>query len=302
MSESIPRIRIYAERGYFLFRDGLSLTFYMRHPHVRIAAGVVRSLDTYLRAIGQNGLSDYSERAGQWQKLDDAGWARIRDELLSRRQLRVQLADTSGEQPYRFEYTGSSLEPLPWDSDGSNLVSAVSFWLPTEYLEQHGPGRVRELALELAAPLPLSSGHAGLSFNSERNLLGAVEEVQEYCFRYPGMDIPDPSLLASDIGTRVKGVHWLNFLGQPVLGELGGASGLRARLHSPGTTVQELEEERVVVTLGPRPEAGDTEKGDVLPAYRELARVLEPWLYEGPLSERDFSPEDRRRWARRFLD
>ncbi|MFL5352781.1 DUF3396 domain-containing protein [Archangium sp.] len=303
MSESIPRIRIYAERGYFLFRDGLSLTFYMRHPHVRIAAGVVRSLDTYLRAIGQNGLSDYSERAGQWQKLDDAGWARIRDELLSRRQLRVQLADTSGEQPYRFEYTGSSLEPLPWDSDGSNLVSAVSFWLPTEYLEQHGPGRVRELALELAAPLPLSSGHAGLSFNSERNLLGAVEEVQEYCFRYPGMDIPDPSLLASDIGTRVKGVHWLNFLGQPVLGELGGAAGLRARLHSPGTTVQELEEERVVVTLGPRPEAGDTERGDVLPAYRELARVLEPWLYRTVSRFAHLEvPEHVHRWERRFLD
>ncbi|HLM43445.1 MAG TPA: type VI immunity family protein, partial [Myxococcaceae bacterium] len=77
----------------------------------------------------------------------------------------------------------------------------------------------------------------------------------------------------------------------PVLGELGGAAGLRARLHSPGTTVQELEGERVVVTLGPSPDAGDTEQGRTLPAYRELARVLEPWLYL-----------TSSQWERRFLD
>jgi hypothetical protein len=94
----------------------------------------------------------------------------------------------------------------------------------------------------------------------------------------------------------------LTFLGQPVLGGLGGAAALRARLHSPDTTVRELDGERAVVTLGEWPEAGDLEQGRTLPAYRELARVLEPWLYEGPPFEKDFSPEDRRRWERRFLD
>jgi hypothetical protein len=103
------------------------------------------------------------------------------------------------------------------------------------------------------------------------------------------------------LGTRLWGVQWLTFLGQPVLGELGGAAGLRARLHEPGTTVQEMEGERAVVTLGKWPEAGDTEQGQVLPAYRELARVLEPWLYQ---EERvlHFRPEQERRWVRRFLD
>jgi hypothetical protein len=76
---------------------------------------------------------------------------------------------------------------------------------------------------------------------------------------------------------------------------------LRSRLHSPGTTVQEWEGGRAVVRLGEWPEAGDTEQGHTLPAYRELARVLEPWLYEGHgLS--GFPPEDMRRWERRFLD
>ncbi|MFY0576656.1 type VI immunity family protein [Cystobacter fuscus] len=35
---------------------------------------------------------------------------------------------------------------------------------------------------------------------------------------------------------------------------------------------------RAVVALGPWPEAGDLRQGQTLPAYRELARVLEPWL------------------------
>jgi hypothetical protein len=88
-----------------------------------------------------------------------------------------------------------------------------------------------------------------------------------------------------------------------VLSELGGTAGLRTRLHSPDIMVQELGNDRVVITLGPWPEAGDTEQGLVLPAYRELARVLEPWLYhQKPLRDPDFTPEDMLRWERRFLD
>jgi hypothetical protein len=63
-----------------------------------------------------------------------------------------------------------------------------------------------------------------------------------------------------------------------------------------------LEGERAVVTLGPWPEAGDTEQGLDLPAYRELARVLEPWLYQEPRFHASAPIEDTRRWERRFLD
>jgi hypothetical protein len=67
--------------------------------------------------------------------------------------------------------------------------------------------------------------------------------------------------------------------------------------------VQELAGDRALVTLGEWPEAGDTQRGDNLPAYRELARVLEPWLFFDPRGSvpcvRD---EDARRWERRFLD
>ncbi|HYO58614.1 type VI immunity family protein, partial [Archangium sp.] len=93
---------------------------------------------------------------------------------------------------------------------------------------------------------------------------------------------------------------------QPVLGALGGVAGLRARLHSPGTTVQEMEGERALVTLGQWPEAGDLAQGRDLPAYRELARVLEPWsdaFFPGYVNSwRGYTEEEVRRWWRRFLD
>ena len=62
----------------------------------------------------------------------------------------------------------------------------------------------------------------------------------------------------------------------------------------------------MLVTLGQWPEAGDLVHGRDLPAYRELARVLEPWLDEFFPAEvnswRGYTEEEVRRWWRRFLD
>lgn len=299
MSEHYPRVRIRAVNGYLLVREGLSFSFYMRRPHSEVKQAVLKALETYQRAVGPQALSSYVDEEGYHQELDVAGWEHTRREMLDGPTAGIRLHDTvaSGNQ-YRFEYHGRPLFD-PSVHDGPDAVTAVSFWLPTEYLEAHGPGHVRELALELAAPLPLCSGHAGLSFNGDLDLVGVTAEVHKHSPRYPGLDIPNVGGHSWRLGTRIPTVSWLTFLGQPVLGQLGGAAGLRERLHSPGTTVQELDGERAVVTLGPWPEAGDTEQGHTLPAYRELARVLEPWLY---FEQRLRVSEEYRRWERRFLD
>ncbi|HEX8437231.1 type VI immunity family protein [Archangium sp.] len=304
-------------------REVVRLVLHLPFDHHELAERVRRALDVYLDAVG-TGPDVFSEYdlgyEPSWLHAD--AWERIRDELSppvgprfledvedkqtvhfyvkNQFERTVELSGgDSGVSGYGFFYWAR----LPWRARApvKDEVSMVSFSWPTEYLEAHGPGRLRELALELASLLPFSSGHAGLAFYSPSPFGSSLEGIHEEAFRYPGLDVAHGSL---SLGSRVDGVHWLNFLGHPVLGELGGAAGLRSRLHSPGTTVQELEGERVVVTLGQWPEGGDLTQGRDLPAYRELARVLEPWLYPCPKSH-DFkgaSHEETLRWWRRFLD
>ncbi|WP_052518117.1 DUF3396 domain-containing protein [Archangium violaceum] len=298
----IPEIRLDTKQGELVVREGVSICFYMRRSHKEIAQAVMRSLETYSHAVGQQAPGWYVDPEGDWQELDGAGWDHLRLKLLERSSPIIRLRDTpSGISQYAFDYYGKSLDaPLFVNNPGA--VCAVSFCLPPEYLETHGPAHVRELALELAAPLPFNSGQASLAFNSLMQLPGGAAELSQWCFRYPGMNLQPLEDTAWDIGTRVQGAYWLTFLGQPVLGELGGTSGLRARLSSPDISVQELEGERAVVTLGDWPEAGDTEEGRELPLHRELARILEPWLHQRQNPWSGFTPEDMRRWERRFLD
>jgi hypothetical protein len=236
------------------------------------------------------------------QELNAEGWDLIRRKLRERKYPAVILEDKepTGAR-YAFHYKGSD-EQFIARANKPDAMCEASFWLPTEYLEEHGPGRVRELAVELATLLPMRSGFCGLSFNGELDLMGMARKLLLYWKRYPGIDIPDSGGHSEDMGKRLRGPHWMNFIGQPVLGELGGAAGLRERLKSPETTVQELPGDKVAITLGPWPEAGDMEKGEGLPAYRELARVMEPWLYHRQLPMLGQSKEETHRWERRFLD
>jgi hypothetical protein len=270
---------------------------------VEVAHAVLHSLEAYLRTVGAHALGWYVDEAGDPQELNSAGWDFIRNKLLTRKGGIARLKHSpDGAASFAFEYYGKPLDAR-LIGDETSPVCAMSFRLPTEFLEEHGPAQVRELALELAAPLPFCSGHAGLAFQGELDVVGVAEKLAPYCFRYPGIDVPSLEFLGWRLGTRIRGPSWLTFLGQPVLGELGGTTALRSRLRAPGTTVQEMEGGRALVTLGEWPEAGDTERGDSLPAYRELARVLEPWLFHNSRgSVPCVSQEDAQRWERRFLD
>ncbi len=300
MSARYPRIRYYSvhEAGRsLLIRECVSLTFYLHRPHRDITQEVRHALEAYLQAVGPGALGLYVDEDGDGRDLDEHGWAVIQQRFLDPLGARIELMGATDERAgFEFVYEGQSVEHAE-----RGWVSRVTFYLPTEYLEAEGPGRVRRLALELAERLPFTSGQAGLSFLFPEALLGVTKPLHEDAFRYPGLDMPD-SYIAMDMGHRVKGAYWLTFLGPRLLEDLGGVEGLRARLASPGTTVQSMEGGRAVVSLSEGPEAGDIAEGRTLPAYRELARVLEPRLYTFPGCWDGFTREDMRRWERRFLD
>ena len=303
MSKHFPRIRIPWEHGGGLaVREGLSACFYMLRSHQEVGPAVLRALETYNRAVGSRALAWYSGGdEDDWLELDESGWARTCGALLDSRFASLELRDElEGAGQFRFSYLGRWLDD-PRSAVSSGQASAACFWLSSEHMEAHGPAYVHTLLLALARELPFDSGHAGLCFHAEEGL-GVLRAIRPLCLRYPGLDIADMAMASLDIGTRVRGVHWLNFLGPQMLRTLGGVESLRSRLSAPGTAVERLGEERAVVTLGEWPEAGDTEQGHTLPAHRELARVLEPWLYRRDTPFHSFTEADTQRWERRFLD
>ncbi|MBN8233140.1 DUF3396 domain-containing protein [Corallococcus macrosporus] len=307
MTQSIPHIRLHVNGDFdeklLVVRDGLQICLFLPQAHETLKPHVQRALDIYLHAIGRESLSFYVDPDGQWQSLDAAGWDFIQQELQEEFGSRIHMVGSSapGESTtrhrFRFQYVGR-LEDSYWPGS----VSALLMTFPTKFLEAQGPERFRALALEIVGSLPFSSGHAGLSFNGVPQASVVRDEMKALSFRYPAMDVISLEDVARELGSRVRAPAWMNFLGPPVLSGLGGTEALRSKLHSLATTVQALGPDRAVVTLGPYPEAGDTEQGQTLPAYRELARVLEPWLYQSSGVEDSDLFYCTRRWQRRFLD
>ncbi|HYO65380.1 MAG TPA: type VI immunity family protein [Archangium sp.] len=303
-------------------RDVVRVVFFVPRDNFDIAAGVSHALDSYLRAVSASpaALSRYTCCDWEPSELDDRGWELIRATLnpkerryaadYTRDEASQALKD--GADPYfgiygtqdsgfSFEYHArvASRQASP---DRASVLRAT---LSTEYLEERGASFMRELILQLASHLPFATAHAGLALDVAYPRLGRLDALRPLIFRHPGFDVRDAGI-RDELGVKVDGVHWMNFLGAPVLGELGGASGLRARLHSPSTDVQALDRDRVLVTLGPEPEVGDTAHGQLLPAYRELARVLEPWLETFPwdylsTQGKAADEEEWRRWWRRYV-
>jgi len=309
MRESIPLIRLGPDLGdeHVVVRDGVILCFFMRHSHGEVAPAVWRALQTYLRAIPPQALGWYGSPEGDTLPLDDKGWEHIRKKMLERLwrdACHVHLEEDCSEVGgYHFEYHGRRLD-APLYCHDEDSTSGVAFSFPTEYLLEHGPAHLRALALELARELPFSFGYASLAFVSPHGLwYSARRRMLPLLSRYLGLDLYHLGETSRGIGTRARGAYWLTFLGQPLLGQLGGVEGLRAKLPFPEVTFQPLEGERLLVTLGEWPDAIDTAKGASVPEYRALARLLEPFLYEEGEDWFTWYPpggDNMRRWIRRL--
>lgn len=292
-----PRLRHLSEEGLVVASEAILICFYMQHPHQRIAKAVVRAIDLFMEQIRPHRFNWYIDPEGDTYLLDDSRWERIRDEMLGPGNVALpRLASAQQVGEFSMDYRGLAI-PLSWPQR-RHAVSALYLSLPTSLLEEHGPAWIRTLALDMAQELPFNSGYVDFALCDAHAL--KPETLVTLGLRYPGLHLSDgPDV---DMGTWVEGVHWMNFLGEPVLGQLGGVTGLRERLSLPGLSVQEMSGERVLITLGERPDPGDTESGRTLPLHRALASLLEPHLHHREFPLAFMRPEDFLRWERRFLD
>ncbi|MFP2926886.1 PDDEXK nuclease domain-containing protein [Pyxidicoccus sp. 3LG] len=273
-------------------------------PHGEIAPAVWRALQTYRRAIAPQSLAWYGSDDGDTLPLDDKGWEHIREQLLERPwgdAWAVDLDEKCGEVGgYNFEYRGWRLD-APAFSHDEDSSCGVAFSLPTDYLLERGPAQLRALSLGLGRELPFSFGYASLAFVSPRGRwFAARREMLGTLARYLGLDLYRLGISSRLIGTRARGAYWLTFLGQPLVGQLGGNDVLRQRLAFPEVTVEPMDGERLLLTLGEWPDAIDTQMGAVPPQYRVLARLLEPYLCEEGGDWPPMKREYMHRWLRRL--
>jgi hypothetical protein len=300
--ENIPVIRLRTDLGDVVARDGVILCFFMRRSHPEVAPAIWRALQTYLRATPPQALAWYGSDDGDTLPLDDKGWERIRNTLVERPwgdawvvELEENCSEVGG---YHFEYYGRRLE-APIFSHDEDATSGVAFSFPTEYLLEHGPAHFRSLALELARELPFSFGYASLAFVAPRGLwFAARRELSGFLTRYLGLDLYQLDDTSRVIGTRARGAYWLTFLGQPLLEQLGGLEGLRRELAFPDVSLQSMEGERLLLSLGEWPNAMDTHQELYLPQYRALAQLLEPFLYKERTGFFSLDKENMRRLLR----
>ncbi|MDC0712717.1 DUF3396 domain-containing protein [Stigmatella sp. ncwal1] len=304
MRENIPVIRLRTDTGILMTRDGVVICFFMRRSHAEVASAVWRALQIYRSAIPPNSLGWYGSDDGDTLPLDDKGWAYIRWQILERTWVdacTVDLEEDASEvSGYNFEYRGRRLN-APIFSHDEDSTCGVTFSFPTEYLLEHGPAQLRTLALEIARELPFSFGYASLAFVCPRgSWYGVRQQLFAPLCRYLGMDLYRMEDTSRVIGTRARGAYWLTFLGQPLLGQLGGVEGLGDKLRFPEMSLQPLAGERLLISVGEWPDAIDTEKAPIPPPYRALAHLLEPFLYEESTGWFSLNKENMHRWLRRL--
>jgi hypothetical protein len=304
MRGHFPVIRLRTDLGDVVARDGVVLCFFMHRSHGEVASAVWRALEIFRRDIPARALGWYTHPDGDILPLDDKGWEHIRKKMLERPSAtacNIELQEDSSEAGgYHFEYRGRKLD-APIFSHDEDSTSALALSLPTEYLLEHGPAHLRALALEIARDLPFSFGYASLAIVSPHGMwYAARRELVPFLSRYLGLDFYHLDETSRIIGTRARGAYWLTFLGQPLLGQLGGAEALRQKLPFPDVSFQPLDDERLLLTLTEWPEAIDTDKVYHPVQYRELALLLEPFFCEERTGWFSLDKEQMRRWMRRL--
>lgn len=305
MSERYPVIRLRSDRNILEIRDGIIFCFFMRQNQQDIAPAVWRALQTYVHAIPPGSLAWYATEQGDTDPLDAAAWEHIREKILERPEAlgcHVDLSEHEYEAcGYNFQYVGRKIDESIFSRD-ENATCGIAFTFPTEYLLEHGPAHLRLLAIDISRELPFSSGYASLAFIGQGWLVHSIRsEFLTLLTRYLGLDLYSLDDTSRRIGTGARGAYWLNFLGQPLLGQLGGLDVLREQLPFPDVSFEALDGDRALLTLGEWPSALDTREGIQALPYRTLARLLEPYFPKETLPITNmFDRETMPRWLRRL--
>lgn len=198
----------------------------------------------------------------------------------------------------------------PRDRYSAYKASTLRHILPGAELEAR-PGRLLELTLELGARLPVMSGLAGYSVEfAWGEEVDGIRAMFPRLMRHPAVDVGYSIYDSTPVGLGkgIKGLGWLTILGTELVDHLGGESKFRSAL--PRDIWLHKTKHAYILQLGDAPVVGDVNRGDELPLWHEVYRVLRPvhdpvvaaWMQRGTKFDLRLDDENERTeaWLRRF--
>ena len=293
----------------------LALAIYFRPAPDEFRNGVALALEEFLAEREPNLC---------WYADEDLG--RLRPATKKRLRRPVERLRSSKPMPFyawtmfegeTYESAGATScsgmvrDPLAWHVSMREIESRHLCFLRASFPVESagdvaGRDRFLERLVRWAGQLPFVHGYGGLAINQpEATDVRQLQSkgVYEMARRHPGYEVDDCGGTVLVAGDAIKGVNWLTLISARFVERLGGAAALRGRF-SGSIALHEVSG-GLLIQAGPAPEAGDSEQGDLLPLYREVARALAPVRLAthpslGPAELGSFGPEGTARWLRRF--
>jgi Protein of unknown function (DUF3396) len=164
-----------------------------------------------------------------------------------------------------------------WSADASLQSNIISMALPSD-LAKETPSEMFAFVAQLADAFPFRCGLAGYAFECSRyDKRKSETHAWNTSMRHTGVDIVRIPLDAKAVGSDgVKGVNWLTLIDAGLLAEVGGVRVIREQLSSEIEIVE--CKYGTILKAGSSPSLGDVNRGDVLPLYKEVYRLLEPQI------------------------
>lgn len=300
----LPSIYADVEIGARVLQDGWVGVFYLPSPCAEHQAIAADCISDYLGFANSKDLCLEIDEEGDVVELNsieiDSRLGALRTP--SNASVGFHLLDNaSGVSGFHVRYIG--LHPgEPMVEGFPNAVSLLMFTYPTQVVETTGLEAIVELHDSVASRLPLSSGYTSPAFlfADGAGEPASFEAIRAMSHRYRCLDIPYISIDFFEVGHKLKGAYWLNYLGAETIAALGGTEAIEMTLQGTRVIYRSLPGGVMAIQVNAPPSAGDSNRQDDLSAYIAIAKLIEPLQYIPEISFPNFELEDTVEWFQRF--
>lgn len=278
-------------------------------PKPEGAAGYVRFYEAFARRYGEQIKHYRLNDSTRWKRFLPKDKAKIAWWFSDARTLREPLLgivmhtqeNAAAPQPPLFEMFFEHV----WAERPRGMFRIA---LPIEDMDRD-PSEILALVDDAMADFPVHWGTAGLAFYWKDTDTTIDEYANQWLGRHllkhPGLATGDLLAWGTSVEEGVANIGWLTFVGDALIGKLGGREALAEAVDGAGVVFRQYGK-GIALQAGPKPELGNVNRKHVLPAYHEVGRILQPlFAPDEALRKIDVAglqdEDEALAWLRRFL-